>query len=102
MKDTPPKKAPNGQTEGERHKEGDASQGFPPKDGGGGPPTRRGCDPRIPCKDAPTGWGGCPPHERIPPLQAQTAAKNQRIPPLKAQNAKMEAPKAKMEAQKLK
>ena len=36
--------------------------------------------------------------KRIPPLRKDTP----RIPLLKAQNAKVEAPKAKMEAQKLK
>ena len=40
--------------------------------------------------------------KRMPPLKAQKGTKSQRIPPLKAQNAKIEAPKAKMEAEKLK
>ena len=65
MKDTPPKKAPNGQTEGERHKEGDA-----PRGGGGGPPTEKGHPARMPPQDR----GGCPPQE----------AKNWKIDPATA------------------
>ena len=50
-------------------------------------------------------WGGA--HGRRlevvkdTPLKAQKAAKSQRIPPLKARSNKMDAPKAKMEAEKL-
>ena len=40
--------------------------------------------------------------KRIPPLKAQKATKSQRIPPLKARSGKRDAPKAKMEAEKLK
>ena len=36
------------------------------------------------------------------PLKAQKATKSQRIPPLKARSSKMDTPKAKMEAEKLK
>ena len=36
------------------------------------------------------------------PLKAQKDTKSQRIPPLRAQNAKMDVPKAKMEAEQVK
>ena len=40
--------------------------------------------------------------KRIHARKAQKGAKSERIPPLRAQNAKMDAPKAKMEAEKVK
>ena len=58
MKDTPPPKAPNGQIEGESHKEGNAPRGCPPG-WGGGPPTEKGYPARMPPQDR----GGCPPQE---------------------------------------
>ena len=36
------------------------------------------------------------------PLKAQKETKSQRMPPLRAQNAKMDAPKVKMEAEQVK
>ena len=65
--------------------------------GGGGPRSEaRSCE-------------GCPPEgskshkeQKDTPLKAQKDTKSQRIPPLRAQNAKMDAPKAKMEAEQVK